>query len=138
MPLLLSTFTAVTELFVTVAVFAFLHQAYRNGRVMGGLIAFALTYEVLVNVAYMVFRLFAGPAEGHTYSAGMQTLLAVHGTLSLLMLFGLIALAAATVRAGRRGENHLRQHPRTTFAFVGLWTASVLTGEWVYAATYLF
>lgn len=137
MAFLLSTFTAVTELLVTAAVFTFLYQGYRRGRVLGGLVAFALTYEVLFNVAYMVFRLVAGPAGGHTYSDGMQTLLAVHGTLSLLMLFGLVALVLATVRAGRRGENHLREHPRTTVAFAALWTASIATGLWVYAATYL-
>lgn len=132
---LFSTVSAVTELLVTAAVYVFLVRAYRGTRFHGGLLAFALSYEVLVNVAYMTYRLFVPSVAEH--SDGMSLLLAFHGILSLFMLVGLIGLAMNAWRGHRQGTNTLRAHPKTTWAFGILWAISILTGEAVYVLSYL-
>lgn len=131
-----STLSAVTELGVTAAVYVFIFGALYREVFRVGLIAFALTYEVLVNISYMTFRLFS-PAEGVEHSAAMTRFLAFHGVLSLVMFLGLVALVMVAVREHRRGHNLLRQNPGMTWTFVVLWAVSVLTGEAIYVITYL-
>lgn len=136
MGFLFSTFSAVTELFVTAAVYTFLWQAWRHDRFRTPLLVFGLSYEILVNVAYMTFRLVS-PAEGVEYSPAMSSFLAFHGILSLVMLLGLIGLSIAAIRANGRGENLLREHTGLTATFAGLWFVSIATGEVIYVVTYL-
>lgn len=136
MGFLFSTFSAVTELFVTAAVFTYMWQGWRHGVLRNGLLAFALTYEIAVNVAYMTFRLLVPPTE-HTYPGWVEALLPWHGVLSLLMLLGLIALALEVRRMAKRGENVLQSRPGVTLAFAVLWTLSIVSGEVIYVATYL-
>lgn len=131
-----STFSAVTELFVTAAVFTYLWQGWRHGVLRTGLIAFALTYEILVNVAYMAFRLLVPPTS-HDYPGWVEALLPWHGILSLAMLLGLIALVLEARRYAKRGENVLQKHPGATLGFAILWTLSIASGEVIYVATYL-
>lgn len=131
-----STFSAVTELFVTAAVFTYLWQGWRHGVLRTTLISFALVYEVLVNVAYMTFRMVLPPGHA-TYPAWVEAMLPWHGILSLVMLLGLIGLVLEVRRMARRGENVLRTRPRATLGFAVLWTVSVASGEVIYVATYL-
>lgn len=133
---LFSTMSAVTELGVSAAVYTFLWAAWRHGRFHRGLIVFALTYEVLVNISYMTYRLIV-PSEGVEYSAGMGMFLAFHGLLSLVMFIGLVGLVIAAWRAHGKGLNLFRLHPSATAAFAVLWAVSVITGEVIYVVTYL-
>ena len=131
-----STLSAVTELGVTAVVYTFIFTAYRRDVFRVGLIAFALTYEVLVNISYMTFRLFQ-TADGVEHSAAMTRFLAFHGILSLVMFLGLVAFTIAAVREHKRGLNLFRQNPAMMWAFVFLWAVSILTGEAIYVLTYL-
>lgn len=134
---LFSTLSAVTELFVTAAVYAFIFQAYKRDLFRKGLMAFALTYEVVVNIAYMAFRLLQ-PSEGAgDLSPAMVALYGFHGTLSLLMFIGLVALVVTAVRLHRFGHNLFRERPKLMWTFVVLWGVSILTGELIYVFTYL-
>jgi hypothetical protein len=135
-PPLYSTLSAVTELFVTAAVYVFLVHAYQGRALHRGLIAFALTYEVLFNVSYMTFR-FLAPAKGVEHSAAMSWFLAGHGLLSLVMLIGLIGLVLATLRQHRLGLNYLANNPGLTWTFAVLWGISIASGEAIYVLTYL-
>jgi len=131
-----STFSAITELIVTAAVFTYLWQGWRNDRLLTGLITGALVYEIAVNVAYMTFRIISPPTT-HVYPGWVEAVLPWHGILSLLMLLGLIGLVIEAHRFGKRGENVLRLRPRTTLGFALLWTVSIVSGELIYIATYL-
>lgn len=131
-----STFSAVTELAVTAAVFTYLWHGWRHGVLRNALITAALTYEVLVNVAYMTLRMLRPPAAA-TYPGWVEAMLPWHGILSLLMLVGLIGLVVEARRYARRGENVLQRHPGATLGFAVLWTVSIVSGEVIYAATYL-
>lgn len=133
---LFSTLSAVTELGVTAAVYTFLFSAYYRDRFRSGLLAFALVYEVLVNIAYMTFRLVA-PAEGVEYADGLRSLLAFHGTLSLLMFLGLVAISIQAIREHRSGRNLFRERPGLTGSFAALWAVSILTGEIIYVILYV-
>lgn len=131
----LSTFSAVTELGVTAAVYAFLHGAYYHDRFRNGLLAFALTYEVLVNIAYMTFRLFQ---DSHAeYPGWFSALLAGHGLLSLVMFLGLVAIFAMAAVLRRRGRNLFREQPQMTASFAVMWGLSILSGEAIYVYLYL-
>lgn len=133
---LFSTLSAVTELFVTAGVYWFIFQAMRHDRFHQGLITFALTYEVLVNIAYMTFRLLV-PAEGSDVSGGMAALYAFHGILSLVMFISLVAFVVTALRLRRYGHNLFRARPVLTWSFMVLWAVSVLSGELIYVLTYL-
>lgn len=132
-----STLSAVTELFVTAAVYTVIWQAYHHDRFRGGLLSFALTYEVLVNVAYMTFRLVSD-GGGSDRPEWLSLLYAGHGLLSLVMLVGLIWFGLAAFRAHRRGRNLFREQKSATVAFVVLWAVSILSGEAIYLAEYVF
>lgn len=132
-----STLSAITELFVSAAVYTVLWQAYRHDRFRGGLLSFALTYEILVNVAYMTFRLVqdSGAADRPEW---LSLLYASHGLLSLIMLIGLIWFGLAAFRANRVGRNLIREQQGATIAFAVLWAISILSGEAIYLVEYVF
>lgn len=139
MPPLYSTFSAVTELFVTAAVFWFFYQALAHANYRWGLIAVAIVYEILFNISYMVRRLFAHE-EGvtHVHEPWVTWFVAAHGTLSLLMFIGLIGLVVWAWRRQRHGEVHpIGRRRALSYVFLGLWTVSILSGEAIYAFYFL-
>ncbi|MFO1532092.1 MAG: hypothetical protein ABR562_00090 [Thermoplasmatota archaeon] len=126
-----SGFSAVSELFVTAAVFYVLWRAWRHDDFRGALLGVTLGFEALVNMAYMSLRI-ASPAPELHASGAMTWLLAGHGTLSLLMFAGLVGFAVEARRLHRQGRNLLRERPRTAAGFAALWTVSVLSGEAIF------
>jgi putative flippase GtrA len=133
-PPLYSTFSAVTELFVTAAVFWFFYRALGHGDYRFGLITAAIVYETLFNISYMVRRLFTHQ-EGvtHTHEPWVTWFVAVHGTLSLAMFIGLVWLVVWAWRRTRAGDLHpLAGRRGLAYTFIGLWTASILSGEAIY------
>lgn len=126
-----SHFTAVSELFVTAAVYYVLWRGYYRNDLRTVLLGVTLTFEATVNMAYMVMRL-ALPGEHIPRSDGMTWLLAFHGTLSLLMFAALVGFAFEARRFKREGRNVLRERPKATLAFAIFWGISVLSGEAIY------
>lgn len=133
---LLSAVSAVTELFVTAAVFYVLWAAIVRDEFKTRLLAAALGYEVLVNIAYMAYRLLTHTEPGH-HPGWMVGLLALHGILSLLMFLALVAFAVLAFRAHGRGRNLFRERLAATHAFVALWLAALLSGEAVFLLEYV-
>ena len=131
-PPLFSTLSAVTELLVTAAVFWFFQQALVHGRYRFGIMAVALVYETLFNITYMTARFFGEGTTGD-HEAWFSVLLAVHGTLSLLMFIGLIVLVIwAFDRRGKGDLDPLGTRRKLAWTFLVLWTLSVLSGEFIY------
>ena len=124
-----SHFSAVSELFVTAAVFYVLWRAWRHDDVRTALLAVVLAFEVLVNVAYMSWRLAVPTVHIQQLPSW---LLAGHGVLSLLMLAGLLGFAAEAARMRRQGRNLVREHPGQALAFTVFWAVSVASGEAIY------
>jgi hypothetical protein len=131
-----SAFSAVSELAVTASVFYVLARAYRRDEFRGALLAVTLGFEALVNIAYMSLRIASRAPELHA-SAWMEALLAVHGTLSLLMFAALLVFSLEAFRQHKAGRNLLRERPRMLAAFVVAWSVSVLSGEAIFLLTLL-
>lgn len=127
-----SHFSAVSELFVTAAVFYFFRRAVRWDDYRWTFIWIVIAFETLVNITYMVARL-ASSSPKSDHPALVTWLLAGHGTLSLFMFIGLIAFVMLAFRAAKvEKANLFRANPVATWTFVALWTLSVLTGEALY------
>jgi len=133
-PPLFSTLTLVTELFVTAGIFFVFAKAYRTAMFAGGVALAALTYEVLVNVSYMVYRTVThGAGEiAHEHAPIHIVIGATHGILSLVMLIALIVFLLVAWRHYRRGQNYFRQHRILTWMFLVLWTISIVSGIALY------
>lgn len=131
-----SIFSASSELLVTAAVFYVLWRAYARNDFRKGLLAVVLSFEALVNISYMAYRAVV-PAAGEALPGWLTATAALHGILSLAMFLALLFFAAMAWRDDARGENFFRDHKGTTWAFVGLWTLSIVSGEFLFVATYL-
>lgn len=131
-----SAFTAITELFVTAAVFYVIYAAIYEDVFHGRLLAGALAYEVLFNITYMVSRLFTH-SETTAHADWMVGLLAGHGILSLIMFIGLVALSIVAYRWHRDGRNLFAERSALTGVFVVLWAVSILSGEAIFLLEYV-
>lgn len=130
----LSTLSAVTELFVTAAVFYFFYQALRHANYRWGLMTVAIVYETLFNITYMVSRLIVHE-EGatHQHPGWVTGFVAFHGSLSLVMFLGLIGFVVWAWRRVRAGEpDPIGARRSLSYGFLVLWTISILTGEAIY------
>lgn len=136
-PFYFSTFSAVSELVVT-ALVLFVVLGNMRGRPLRWKLLFGtLTFEVLVNVAYMVNRTLVVVENHPAPLTHWVTLLgAFHGIMSLVMLIGLIGLAIFAYRAAKQGAAYFQQRPTLTGVFVALWLISVVSGEVLYVAVW--
>jgi hypothetical protein len=132
-----SIFSATSELLVTAAVFYVLWRAYARNDFRRGLLVVVLLFEALVNITYMAYRMAVPSASFAAAPGWLVATAALHGILSLGMFLFLVFLAAMAWRDASRGENFFRDHPGTTWTFVGLWMASILSGEFLFVATYM-
>jgi hypothetical protein len=131
-----SMFSAASELLVTAAVFYVLWRAYARADFRKGLLAVVLSFEALVNISYMAYRMVV-PSDPAGLPGWLQATAALHGILSLAMFLTLLFFAAMAWRDDARGENFFRDHKGTTWAFAGLWTVSIVSGEFLFVVTYL-
>jgi hypothetical protein len=131
-----SMFSATSELLVTAAVFYVLWRAYARDDFRKGLLVAVLAFEALVNISYMAYRI-AVPAAAGGLPGWLTATAALHGILSLAMFLALLFFAAMAWRDDARGENFFREHKGATWAFAALWTVSIVSGEFLFVATYL-
>lgn len=125
-----STFTAVSELFVTAAVFYVVYSNWQR-RPFPAKLAFGVAaFEFLVNMLYMIFRMQQGPAPQH--GQGMIALYAIHGSLSLLIFIAYVSLICLAYFDSKKGKFYFREHPVQTAIFIVLWLLSVGSGEVIY------
>ena len=139
MPPLFSTFTLITELFVTATIFYVFYSGYKRNIFPAKAAFFALAYETLFNISYMVYRSVQESAE-HEEEAEMTAEIALaifHGTLSLIMFISLIAFLVLAWRNYREGINYFKEHTTLTVTFLFLWSLSILSGITFYIIEYL-
>lgn len=132
-----SIFSASSELLVTAAVFYIVWRAYTKNDFRGALLAIVLAFEALANIAYMAYRVAVPSDELRDAPAWLTSTAALHGILSLVMFLFLVFIAALAWKDNRDGTNFFREQKATTWIFVGLWTVSIASGEFLFAALYL-
>lgn len=132
-----SIFSALSELLVTAAVFYVVWRAWHHNDFRRGLLVCVLVFEAAVNISYMAVRMLAPSSSLHDSPDWLVTTAALHGLLSLAMFLFLIFITVLAWRDNERGHNFLRESPAMTWAFVALWTISIVSGEFLFAAFYL-
>ncbi len=135
-PPLYSTFTLFTELIISAVLFYVLYSGYKYSRFPYKLATFAVAYEIIFNISYMVYRSYtetAGKQPGvHSqFYAGFEIF---HGITSLIMFIALIIFLIAAWKSYNKGINYFRKHKTLTLAFLAFWLVAVVSGVIVYFA----
>lgn len=132
-----SIFSAVSELFVTAAVFYVVRRNWtRRPFPLPLFIAVAL-FEALVNVVYMANRASRASSGADTVPLGLKIAFAAHGMLSLLAYLVFVVLAVFAWQDQRAGRWFFRDRPVLTWSFLAAWTVSVVSGEALFVLRYL-
>lgn len=131
---LYSTIALLAELLVSLAIFYTFFQGYRRNKLPEKVAIGALVYEILFDISYMIYRL---PTRESGANKRLITGLGIfHGTLSLLMLLGLIAFFVLAIKYYRRNVNYFLVHKRPMFVFLFFWSLSVISGAVLYFVAY--
>ena len=135
---LLSTITLIAEVLISCIVLYIFYSGYVKNRLPYRWVVFALTYEVLFNITYMVYSALNHVRQSVDTDTALQTGLAIfHGTLSLIMFIALVVFLAVAWRRYKRGENYFRKHGHLTLIFIAFWLLAVCSGIVLYIAAYL-
>lgn len=133
-----STFSAIAELFVTLAVLYIVLRNYRGQGFPWKLATGVIVFEFSVNMMYMIFRMRQTSSAGHESGPSPYApFMAAHGALSLLVFILLAVLSYLAFVAMKRERHFFRDHPAITWSFLGLWMMSVGSGWALYYLNYL-
>ena len=134
-PPLLSTITLAAELFIFSAILYIFYKGY-EGRVFPFSLAyFAIVYEVVFNIGYMIYR-SVGLKSADNLSTNLKILGAVHGILSLVVFVALVILMLLAIKNYKRGINYFREHSKLSFLVIGFWIISLASGFLLYFKAY--
>ena len=122
-PPLFSTFSAIAEFFVTVAVFYVVVRNFKGHGFAWKLAAGVAVFEFSVNMLYMISRMQAEFAAGH-------------GFLSLLVYILFVVFCFLAYRAFKRREFFFQSNPGVTYSFLAMWMVSVSSGWALYYLRY--
>ena len=131
-----SIFSAISEVFVTIAVVYSIWKAMNGGKFHRGLLGATLIFELCVNVVYMAGRA-AHADTSSTLSTGMKLFYAGHGILSLLMFLGLgVVYLLALLDESKGRATWFERNRGFTWVFLFFWMVSVVSGEAIFFMTY--
>ena len=131
-----SIFAALSELVVTAIVYYTIVSHLRGKPFRFKLLGFAILFEAVVNVSYMVTR-FVGTESPVHLSAQIKLFATVHGTFSMLVFIWLIILFFLASSSAKLEQNFFRDHRLMTYVFLFLWGVSVASGELMFLMVYL-
>lgn len=134
---LLSTITLISELFISAIIYYTLYSGYKHNKFPSKPAGFALLYEAVFNISYMVSRVPSHVNASHVESAFTIVLAATHGILSLIMFIALIVFFIFAWKGYKKGENFFQKHKILTLIFTLFWTISILSGILFYIDIYL-
>jgi hypothetical protein len=132
-----SVFSAVSELFVTAAVFYVVRRNWMRRPFPLPLFIGVALFEALVNVVYMANRASRAAAGHDVISPAMRIFFAAHGALSLLAYLWFVILAVFAWQDQRANRWFFRDRPVLTWSFLIAWTVSVVSGEVLFVLRYL-
>lgn len=129
-----STFSAISELFVTAGVFYVVFTNLKGHGFKWKLAGGVIVFEFLINMMYMIFRMQQQTES--SVDSSFVAFAAGHGVLSLLVFILFAAFSFLAYSANKRGHHFFRDNRTLTYAFIGLWTLSVVSGEVLYFVNY--
>jgi hypothetical protein len=132
-----SLFSAISELFVTAAVYFVVWRNWTRRTFPLPLLIGVALFEALVNVTYMANRASRAATGIDPTPAGLKLMFAAHGTLSLLAFLAFVVLAVYAWMDQRSGRWFFRERPALTWTFLVLWTVSIVSGEMLFVLRYL-
>ncbi|MDD5397263.1 MAG: hypothetical protein PHW24_04380 [Candidatus Moranbacteria bacterium] len=130
-----STITLIMELFIGALIFFIIQQGYVKNVFSKRLAFFAIGYEIIFNVGYMVYRTIGAPSVSNL-SPALKITAALHGVLSLVMLFVIIAFFVRANREYGERVNSFVFHKIQTWLFMFFWSLSLLSGIFLYLKVY--
>jgi hypothetical protein len=131
-----SIFAAIAELIVTTIVYYSIISHLKGKSFRFKLLGFAILFEAIVNVTYMVTRFIGSDSPVHL-SGQMKLFATLHGTFSMLVFIWLIILFFLASSSAKLEQNFFRDHKLGTYLFLILWGVSVASGEIMFAMIYL-
>lgn len=135
MPPLLSTITLIAELFIFGAISYIFYKGYEGRLFPFGLAYFAIAYEVVFNISYMVYR-SVGLKQVSALSENLRELGMVHGILSLIVFIALVIFLSLAIKNYEKGINYFKVHSSLTFLLLAFWVISLSSGILLYIKTY--
>jgi hypothetical protein len=131
-----SIFSAISEVFVTIAVLYGIITTLRGNKFPKALMGSVLIFELCVNVVYMA-KMASRADKSSTLSAPMKAFFAGHGILSLLMFLAIAAVYLLALRDESNGrENWFRRNRTASYVLIFFWMVSVLSGEAIFFLRY--
>ena len=131
-----STITLVSEIIISGIIFYIFYSGYRKNKFPYFWAMFAIIYEILFNISYMISR--AASYSNSQTSSRFEVLLAIfHGTLSLIMFVCLILFLGLAWKNYKKRINYFKKHRKLTIAFILFWSLSILSGILFYSIEYL-
>ena len=132
-----STFTLVTEAFVTASVLYILYSGYYKGKFPAKLTAATLLYETLFNISYMSYRAVSHvDSTAHPDSSFHIAIAIFHGTFSLLMFILLVIFMYFAWKNYKVGINFFQKFKKLTITFLIAWLIAVFSGFFFYYEAY--
>ncbi len=132
-----SIFSAISELFVTAAVFYMVRLNWTRRPFPLPLFIGVALFEAFVNVVYMANRASRASTGADVISPAMKIFFAAHGMISLLAFLAFVILAVFAWQDQRAGRFYFRDRPALTWAFLVVWVVSVGSGEVLFVLRYL-
>lgn len=129
-----STITLGMELLIAVVIATIIYRAWAKNIFMRRLAIFAVAYETVFNIGYMILR--SAHASKATLSPQLMAVGAVHGILSLVIFVAVIVLFWKASKSFSKGENYFQKHTVIAALFLLGWIISLLSGLWLYWAAY--
>lgn len=134
---LYSTITLFTELIISGCIYYVLYHGYKHTIFKTKIAAFALLYETLFNISYMVSQVPEHQKAARVESGFIIALAITHGILSLAMFLSLIIFFIFAWRGYKKKINFFATHKMLTTLFLIFWTFSILSGIIFYIVEYV-
>ena len=131
---LLSTFSLITEIIITLSIFYIFYKGYFKGIFHSKLALVTILYELIFNISYMAGRT---PHVTQKTSSIASPFAIFHGILSLLMFVLLIIFLLIAWTKYKKDINYFKNHKILTALFLFFWICSVTSGIAFYVMRYV-
>lgn len=133
-----STFSAIAEIFVTIAVFYVVLTNYAQKGFPWKLATGVIIFEFSINMMYMIFRMRETAAAHDPATPNpLAPFMAAHGILSLVVFILFVVYSYLAYVSWKRGKHFFFEHKGITWSYLGMWMLSVGSGEALYIINYM-
>jgi hypothetical protein len=126
-----STITLVMELIIAAIIFHIIYNGYVKNIFSKKVTFFAIAYETIFNVGYMIYRTVAAPSTSNL-SVALKIVAALHGILSLIILIAVFFFFLRANKEYVKNVNSFKVHHIQTKLFLFSWIVSLLSGIFLY------